>query len=90
MFTAAAALIAVVAVIAAATGTAGLAAGFAVGNGVALCRASRWLRCWELRSGRRLLREPHWRWSAPGPHGWGRGRGMMDPRDFYAEAAPAP
>jgi hypothetical protein len=62
---------------------AGLVGGMAVGNGAALMATSRWLRRWEGLHQRTLLREPRWRWSRKGERGWGRGRGMMDPQDFY-------
>lgn len=51
--------------------------GIATGNGAAILGASRWIRNWEDDHGLRLLREPRWR--------WGRGRGRVDPQDFYAE-----
>lgn len=64
-----------------------LVGGIAAGNGAALFLASRWLRNWELTHHSRLLREPRWRFSREGTHGWARGRGIMDPQDFYVVAS---
>jgi hypothetical protein len=71
------------AVVALVTATPELVGGIAVGNGAALMATSHWLRSWEDLHHRTLLREPRWRWSRKGKRGWGRGRGMMDPHDFY-------
>ena len=79
-------LLVFLAAVALVTRTPGLVAGIAIGNGAGLVLASRWLARWEVEAGRRLLREPRWRFSRPGRRGWGRGRGLMDPSDFYAEA----
>jgi hypothetical protein len=65
------------------THTPALGGGAALGNGGALMATSRWLGRWEDRHQTTLLREPRWRWSREGKRGWGRGRGMMDPQDFY-------
>jgi hypothetical protein len=59
-------------------------AGISLGNGAACLRVCRLWRRWEQEHGRALLREPRWRFSAAGRRGWGRGRGMLDPQDFYA------
>lgn len=64
-----------------------LVGGVAAGNGAALLLTSRWLRRWEQAHQSRLLREPRWRWSRKGRRGWGRGRGVMDPQDFYVVAS---
>jgi hypothetical protein len=60
-------------------------AGIAIGNGIGLLLTSRWFRRWEEEHQSELRREPRWRWSS-GRHrrGWGRGRGMFEPKDFYA------
>jgi hypothetical protein len=76
-------LVVLTACVALITHTPGLVGGIIAGNGVALLATSRWLRRWEQAHGRRLLREPRWRWSREGERGWGRGRGLMDPQDFY-------
>jgi hypothetical protein len=78
-----AALLLFMALVALVTNTPGLVGGSAVGNGAALMATSRWLRRWEDEHNRTLLRERRWRWSRKGECGWGRGRGMMDPQDFY-------
>jgi hypothetical protein len=65
------------------TRTPALVGGIVAGNGAALMLTSRRLRDWEHEHDSRLLREPRWRWSRSGSRGWGRGRGMMDPQDFY-------
>jgi hypothetical protein len=67
--------------------TPALVGGIVAGNGAALVLTSRWLRDWEHEHESRLLREPRWRWS--GSRGWGRGRGTMDPQDFYVVDTPA-
>jgi hypothetical protein len=59
-------------------------AGISVGNGAACLRVCRLWRRWEQEHGQALLREPRWRFSAAGRRGWGRGRGMLDPQDYYA------
>jgi len=64
----------------------GLIGGIVAGNGVALLATSRWLSRWEHAHDRTLLREPRWRWSRAGKRSWGRGRGVMDPQDFYVLA----
>jgi hypothetical protein len=53
------------------------------GNGAALLAVSRWISRWEQEHAAQVLREPRWRWSRQGKLGWGRGRGVMDPQDFY-------
>lgn len=82
-----AALLVVVAVVAAVTDSAALGGGILAGNGAALMLTSRWLHRWEREHDTQLLREPRWRWSRKGKRGWGRGRGMMDPQDFYVLAS---
>ncbi len=67
--------------VAVASGTPGIVAGIAVGNGAAVWWTSCWLRRWELQAGRRLLREPRWRGRRQETGGWGRG--VFDPQDFY-------
>jgi hypothetical protein len=57
--------------------------GFLAGNGCALLVVSRSLSRWERRYGARLLRAPERRW-----RGW-RGRGMLDPADYYLQSAQA-
>jgi hypothetical protein len=59
-------------------------AGVGLGNGAACLQVARLWRRWEDEYGRLLLREPRWRFSRAGRRGWGRGRGMLDPQDFYA------
>lgn len=58
-------------------------AGVGLGNGAACLRVARLWRRWEDEHGRVLVREPRWRFSRAGRRGWGRGRGMLDPQDFY-------
>jgi hypothetical protein len=67
-----------------------LAGGISAGHGAALLIASGWLRRWEQDHHRCVLREPRGRWSAASPRGWGRGRGVTDPQDFYVAPGPTP
>jgi hypothetical protein len=85
-----AALLLFMALVALLTNTPALVGGIAAGNGAALMATSRWLRSWEDGHHRTLLREPRWRWSRKDERGWGRGRGMMDPQDFYVLTPGAP
>jgi hypothetical protein len=62
---------------------AALAGGITAGGGAALLAASRWIERWEREQVVQVLREPRWRWSRQGRWGWGRGRGVMNPQDFY-------
>ena len=79
-------LLVFMAIVGLATHALGVVGGIAAGNGAALTASGHWLRRWEKRNRLSLLREPRWRWSRRGAHGWGRGRGMMDPQDFYVIA----
>jgi hypothetical protein len=68
-----------------------LMGGISAGLGIALLVTSRWWRHWEQEHHNSLLREPRWRWSQAGGSGWGRGRGIIDPQDFYVvDAAQSP
>ncbi len=68
--------------------TAPFASGAILGMGISLLVLSRWLRRWENEQAVCILREPHYRWNRHGEKGWGRGRGMMDPQDFYVTRSP--
>ncbi|MEA2256575.1 MAG: hypothetical protein QOG35_2620 [Solirubrobacteraceae bacterium] len=81
--------LAVMATIALVGGMPALIGGIAAGQGAALLWTGRWLRRWERQYHRQILREPRWRWNREGEHGWGRGRGVMDPQDFYVVATDA-
>jgi len=52
-------------------------------KGGALLATSRWFRHWEAENSAYLFRSPHYRWRRDRPDGR-RGRGIMDPRDFFA------
>src|ERR1035441_422220 len=69
---------------------AALVGGITAGGGAALLAASRWIERWEREQGVQVLREPRWRWSRQGRWGWGRGRGAMDPQDFYVVRSEGP
>jgi hypothetical protein len=56
--------------------------GLLIGNALAMLMAARWLAAWERANGQ-LLREPRFRFNRTGRRGWARGRGRMDPEDFY-------
>jgi hypothetical protein len=58
--------------------------GLLIGNALAMLSATRWLAAWERANGP-ILREPRIRFNGAGGRGWGRGRGRMDPRDFYRD-----
>lgn len=60
-----------------------------IGNALAMPTATRRLAAWERANGP-LLREPRFRFNRPGSRGWGRGRGRMDPQDFYRDTASRP
>ncbi len=60
-----------------------LIGGITAGNGAAVLATGRWIERWEQEHSVQVLREPRWRWSSSGERGWGRGRGVMDPQDFY-------
>ena len=75
------------------SGALSFAAGFGIGNGIGLLLTSRWFRGWEKDHQRRLLREPRWRWRSSrwrGWRGWSRGRGIFEPKDFYAMGSTMP
>lgn len=65
-------------------------AGITIGNGIGCLLTSRWFRSWEEEHQSRLLREPRYRWSRSRRHGWGRGRGIFEPQDFYAVGSTTP
>jgi hypothetical protein len=69
---------------------AALVGGITAGGGVGLLAASRWIERWEREQGVQVLREPRWRWSRQERWGWGRGRGVMDPQDFYVVRSEGP
>lgn len=69
---------------------AALVGGITAGGGAALLAASRWIKRWEREQAVQVLREPRWRWSRQGRWGWGRGRGAMDPQDFYVVHSEGP
>jgi hypothetical protein len=69
---------------------AALVGGITAGGGAALLAASRWIERWERERVVHVLREPRWRWSRQGRWGWGRGRGAMDPQDFYIVRSDGP
>jgi hypothetical protein len=60
-----------------------------IGNALAMLTATRSLAAWERANGP-LLREPRVRFNRPGSRGWARGRGRMDPQDFYRDTPSRP
>ena len=65
-------------------------AGILLGNGAAVVATARWLRRWQRAHNATVLREPRWRFNREGRRGQARGRGIMDPQDFYVVTSRAP
>jgi hypothetical protein len=62
------------------SGTEGSLIGIVAGNGLAFLALARTIRRWEATHSVQILREPRWRWRREHGH---RGRGVIDPQDFY-------
>ena len=63
-----------------------LAGGIVAGGGLAFVMLYRRVSAWEEHHRSVLLREPRWRFSRPGPRGWGRGRGLDGPARLLRRA----